>query len=42
MGLKSIYGIVLAENDGMLTLAKELGFRIGANSDGEVRITRQL
>jgi acetyltransferase len=42
MGLKSIYGIVLAENNGMLTLAKEFGFSIGANSDGEVRITRQL
>ena len=42
MGLKSIYGIVLAENDGMLTLAKEFGFSIGANSGGEVRITRQL
>lgn len=42
MRLKSIYGIVLAENIGMLTLAKEFGFSIGANSDGEVRVTRQL
>ena len=41
-GLKSIYGIVLAENNSMLTLAKEFGFSIGANSDGEVRITRRL
>jgi acetyltransferase len=41
-GLKSIYGIVLAENNRMLTLAKEFGFSIGANADGEVRITRQL
>jgi len=42
MGLKSIYGIVLADNDEMLTLMKEFGFSIGANSGGEVRITRQL
>lgn len=42
MRLKSIYGIVLAENIGMLTLAKEFSFSIGANSDGEVRITKQL
>ncbi len=41
-GLKSIYGIVLADNNKMLTLVKEFGFRIGANSYGEVRITRQL
>ena len=41
-GLKSIYAIVLADNDKMLTLMKEFGFSIGANSDGEVRITRQL
>jgi acetyltransferase len=41
-GLKSIYGIVLAENRGMLTLAKEFGFNISAVSDGEVKITRQL
>jgi acetyltransferase len=40
--LRSIYGIVLAENSGMLTLAKEFGFSIGAVSDGEVKITRQL
>jgi acetyltransferase len=41
-GLKSIYGMVLAENSGMLTLAKEFGFSIGAISDGEVKISRQL
>lgn len=41
-GLKSIYGIVLADNNRMLTLAKEFGFSIGANSYGEVRIVRQL
>ena len=41
-GLKSIYGIVLAENNGMLTLAKEFGFDIGVISSGEVRIARQL
>jgi acetyltransferase len=41
-GLKSIYGVVLAENNKMLTLMKEFGFSIGPNSDGEVRITRQL
>jgi acetyltransferase len=41
-GLKSIYGIVMAENSGMLTLAKEFSFNIGPNSYGEVRITRQL
>ena len=41
-GLKSIYGIVLPENGGMLALAKEFDFSIGANLDGEVRITRQL
>lgn len=41
-GLKSIYGIVLADNDRMLTLMKEFGFNIGENSDGEVKITRQL
>jgi len=41
-GLRSIYGIVLADNDKMLTLVKEFDFSIGANSDGEVKITRQL
>jgi len=41
-GLKSIYGIVMAENIRMLTLAKEFGFRVGANSYGEVAIERQL
>ena len=41
-GLKSIYGIVLADNDKMLTLVKEFDFSIGANSDGEVKITRKL
>jgi acetyltransferase len=41
-GLKSIYGIVLADNHKMLTLAKEFGFSIGANSDGEVAISRTL
>jgi len=41
-GLKSIYGTVLAENHGMLTLMKEFGFNIGSNSDGEVRISLQL
>jgi acetyltransferase len=41
-GLKSIYGTVLAENSGMLTLMKEFGFSIGANSDGEVEISLQL
>ena len=38
-GLRSIYG---TDNDKMLTLVKELDFSIGANSDGEVKITRQL
>jgi acetyltransferase len=41
-GLKSIYGVVLAYNDRMLTLAKEFGFSIGLASYGEVIITRQL
>ena len=44
-GLKSIYGIVLADNNRMLTLVKEFGFTVGPNSNGdvgEVRITRQL
>ncbi len=41
-GLKSIYGTVLADNESMLTLVKEFGFNIGTNSDGEIRITRQL
>ena len=41
-GMKSIYGIVMEDNDKMLTLMKEFGFSIGANSYGEVRITRQL
>jgi len=41
-GLKSIYGIVLADNNKMLTLVKKFGFSIGANSYGEVRIARQL
>jgi len=41
-GLSSIYGIVLADNDKMLTLVKEFDFSIGVNSDGEVKITRQL
>jgi hypothetical protein len=33
---------VLADNIKMLTLVKKVGFNIGANSDGEVSITRQL
>jgi acetyltransferase len=41
-GLKSIYASVLPENGRMLALVKELGFNIGANSDGEIRIDRQL
>jgi hypothetical protein len=41
-GLKSIYGIVLSDNDKMLTLMKECGFIIGTNSYGEVSVTRQL
>jgi acetyltransferase len=41
-GLKSIYGIVQPDNIRMLALVKEFGFSVGANSDGEVRITRQL
>jgi len=41
-GLKSIYGEVLADNNKMLTLAKESGFTIGTNSYGEARITLQL
>ena len=41
-GLKSIYGVVLADNKKMLTLAKEFGFSIGPISYGEVRISRQL
>lgn len=41
-GLKNIYGIVLADNNRMLTLAKEFGFSIGVNSLGEVIIERQL
>jgi acetyltransferase len=40
--LKSIYGIVLADNSRMLTLMKEFGFSLGPISDGEVRITRQI
>ena len=42
MGLKSIYGEVLIDNNKMLTLAKEFGFVIGTNSYGETRITLQL
>jgi acetyltransferase len=41
-GLKSIYGTVLTENVGMLSLMKEFGFSIGNNSEGEVEITLQL
>jgi hypothetical protein len=41
-GLKSIYGEVLADNNKMLTLAKESGFIIGTSSYGEARITLQL
>jgi acetyltransferase len=41
-GLKSIYGIVLTDNRKMLTLAKEFGFSISKNSDGEVTVSRQL
>jgi len=41
-GLKSIHGIVLADNKKMLALVKEFGFSIGADSGGEVRIVRQL
>jgi acetyltransferase len=41
-GLKSIFGIVMAENSGMLTLAKEFGFVIGSIADGEVKISLQL
>ena len=42
MGLKSIYGEVLADNNKMLTLVKEFGFSIGTSSYGEARITLQL
>jgi acetyltransferase len=41
-GLKNIYGTVLADNNKMLALVKECGFNIGADLDGEVKITRQL
>jgi acetyltransferase len=41
-GLKSIYGEVLADNNKMLTLAKEFGFSVGTSSYGEARITLQL
>ncbi len=41
-GLKSIYGMVLADNDKMLTLTRECGFIIGTNSYGEVSVIRQL
>jgi acetyltransferase len=41
-GLKSIYGIVLADNTKMLVLMKEFGFSSGVNSDGEIKITLQL
>ena len=41
-GLKSIFGVVLTDNNRMLTLAKEFGFIIGLPSTGEVRITLQL
>lgn len=41
-GLKSIYGMVLADNKKMLALVKEFDFSIGAESGGEVRIARQL
>jgi acetyltransferase len=41
-GLKSIYAVVLVDNNRMLTLMKKFGFNIGANSYGEVRITRRL
>ena len=42
MGLKSIYGDVLADNNKMLTLAKEFGFSVGISSYGEARVTLQL
>ena len=42
MGLKSIYGDVLSDNNKMLTLAKESGFSVGISSYGEARITLQL
>jgi acetyltransferase len=41
-GLKSIYGTVMAENSGMITLAKEFGFSIGPISDGEVSVSLEL
>jgi acetyltransferase len=41
-GLKSIYGIVLADNHKMLSLAKEFGFSVGAISFGVVKIERQV
>ena len=41
-GLKSVYGTVQADNNRMLALMKEFGFKIGPNLDGEVKITRQL
>lgn len=37
-GLRSIYGLVLADNVRMLKLAKDFGFIIGPNSLGEIRI----
>jgi hypothetical protein len=33
---------VLADNNKMLALAKEFDFSVGINSNGEVRIARQL
>ena len=41
-GLKSIYGTVQQDNLRMLALMKEFGFSLGTNSDGEVKINRQL
>jgi acetyltransferase len=41
-GLKSLYAVVLTDNNKMLTLVKEFDFQVGEGSYGEVKVTRQL
>ena len=41
-GLKTIYGIALSENTGMINLAKRLGFTVQKYSEDEVKFTLEL
>jgi len=41
-GLEEIYGIVLTENNDMLTVARKLGFKTKREPDGITRVVLSL